>query len=295
MMRDGPDTARHRMTRCSLAIFAHNEERGILTCLEHVPAGPGGNDIAVHVLVNGSTDGTAEKARAFAAGRPGVHVHEIAEGGKANAWNLFVHELAGEADFYVFHDGDCWMAPEAIDRLGEALSGPHAPNAAAAYPATGRSAAAWHANRHGVAGNLYALSGRFVRRLRDRSVRMPKGWIGDDDFVDALAQWDADPPGEMRRERVVQCVEAGFGFESLNPLSPADLDLYRKRLIAYSLRRFQDRMLFAAMREDGLAAIPPDVATLYRRELARCRLQWRGSATLFDWIALRRIRRIAAA
>lgn len=293
-----PDPARMRglpLDRIAVAVFAHNEERNIVRCLEHLPLDSVGKGASVHVLVNGSSDRTAALARAFAAGRHGLHVHDIVQGGKANAWNLFVHELAGEAEAYVFHDGDCWMRPQAAERLAEALVGPGGPNAAAGYPYTGRSAERWRGNRYGVAGNLYGLSGRFVGVLRQRGVRMPAGWIGDDDFVDALAQWDADPAGPMRPERVVQCVEAEFGYRSLDPLSPADLNTYRRRLVAYSLRRYQDRMLFGAMRERGLAAIPPDVATLYRRELARVRLEWRGVSTLFDWLALRRIRRLAAA
>src|SRR3546814_2815855 len=53
----GPD---FRMNICA-AIFAHNEERRIGSCLKSLPLDR--MDIAFHVLVNGSNDRTADRAR----------------------------------------------------------------------------------------------------------------------------------------------------------------------------------------------------------------------------------------
>src|SRR3546814_78974 len=59
----GPD---FRMNICA-AIFAHNEERRIGSCLKSLPLDR--MDIAFHVLVNGSNDRTADRARLAAGGR----------------------------------------------------------------------------------------------------------------------------------------------------------------------------------------------------------------------------------
>ena len=92
-----------RMDRADtlIAVLAHNEERRIARCLASLPLAASG--IAVHAVVNGSTDRTAEIARGFAS----VTVHEYAEGGKSKSWNRFVLDTPGiEADVFVFVDGD---------------------------------------------------------------------------------------------------------------------------------------------------------------------------------------------
>ena len=46
-----------------LIVLAHNEERRIGLCLASLPLG--GPAVAIHVVVNGSSDRTAEIARSF--------------------------------------------------------------------------------------------------------------------------------------------------------------------------------------------------------------------------------------
>ncbi len=67
--------------------MAHNEEARIAKCLNSLPLG--NPDVVIHVVVNGSTDRTAEIARALAAGTDNIVVHEYAEGGKSAYHYLF--------------------------------------------------------------------------------------------------------------------------------------------------------------------------------------------------------------
>ena len=76
----------------AVGIFAHQEERRIAACLASLPLGR--PDTIFHVLVNGTSDATAARARTAAADRPHVIVHDIAQGGKARTWNHFVHDLS---------------------------------------------------------------------------------------------------------------------------------------------------------------------------------------------------------
>src|SRR3546814_4651344 len=76
------------------AIFAHNEERRIGSCLKSLPLDR--MDIAFHVLVNGSNDRTADRARLAAGGRANVHIHELHPGGKSRTWNRFVFGMEGK-------------------------------------------------------------------------------------------------------------------------------------------------------------------------------------------------------
>ena len=89
----------------SVGVFAHNEAKSIQRCLDAIRTADPAVQIRVEVLVNGTTDDTMAVVGAY---RPRENVtvtaHDIAIGDKANAWNVFTHTLAGEADLYVFDD-----------------------------------------------------------------------------------------------------------------------------------------------------------------------------------------------
>jgi hypothetical protein len=56
-----------------------------------------------------------------------VHPVVIALGDKANAWNVYVHEVAPEAEVHFFIDGDVRIRPASFRRLCQALrTQPHA-------------------------------------------------------------------------------------------------------------------------------------------------------------------------
>ena len=81
--------------------MAHNEEARIGACLASLPCGEPG--IAVHVVVNGTTDRTAEIARSFT----GATVHDWEQGGKARSWNRIMFDTPGvKGDAFIFVVGD---------------------------------------------------------------------------------------------------------------------------------------------------------------------------------------------
>lgn len=249
-----------------------------------------------YVLANACTDATESVVRRYAAEHPGVQLVSIALGDKANAWNVYVHEVAPESDVHFFIDGDVSACPGALTGLNSVLAQHPQANAASALPETGRSVVRTRrAMLEGkeIAGNLYALSGRFVNRIRNANLRMPIGFIGEDSLIGALAKWDLDPNGTWKDDRIVPCSNAGFAFESVSPLSLADWKLYWRRRIRYSIRGYQIKMLRAALKQDGLAGMPQHISELYPGIVASYRVGWNGINTLFDWLALQRIRRDA--
>ncbi|MGE5548716.1 MAG: glycosyltransferase family 2 protein [Solirubrobacterales bacterium] len=275
----------------SVAVFAHNEEHHIARCLYSVLA-DAGPDAAVHVLVNGSRDGTARVAREVAKADGRVRVHEITKGDKCNAWNVFVHDIRDQADVYAFVDGDVRVASGALPILIGALADPTL-NAAAAVPFSGRSAEANTAEmlRHpGVAGNLYALPARFVERIRAQGIRLPVGLVGDDSLVGSLAGVDLGRLEAWDYARIKVCPRAGFEFDSLDVSNPRHFRQYWRRLVRYSVRRFENMMIRVVLEEVGPAGLPATARELHRAHFAACQVGWRGDKTLFDLIAYRRIR-----
>lgn len=246
-------------------VLAHNEQRRIALCLRSLPLTDPG--VAVHVVVNGSTDRTAEIARTFP-----VTVHDWPEGGKSRSWNRIVLDTPGlSAGAFVFVDGDAQLLPGSVAALTTALQQDRSANAAAGLPANGRSMERYRAEtiaQHGMFGDLYALSGEFVMRFRASGIRLPADLVGDDSLIGALAKTDLADETDWHDRRIVPCLGAGFLCEPTS-LAPASLARQYGRMINYSVRHFQNRIVSHIMRNQGPAGLPPRMAELYAEWLPR--------------------------
>lgn len=255
----------------AVGIFAHQEQRRIGACLRSLPLDR--PDTLFHILVNGSTDATAERAREAAGGRAHVLVHDLAAGGKSRTWNHFVHDLLGGDEAAVlFMDGDAEIVPGSVDALVAELAANPEANAAAGMPVNGRSAESYRRAlraERGLFGDLYALSGAFVRAIRARRLRLPEDLIGDDGLVAAWAHTGLGRDADWDRERIVACEGAGFRCEPVSLLHPATLRMQYRRMTSYSVRYFQNRIISDIMGREGAGGIPPRLADLYRDWLPR--------------------------
>ncbi|WP_022682201.1 glycosyltransferase [Sphingobium bisphenolivorans] len=259
--------------RVAVGIFAHQEERRIAACLASLPLDRPGT--LFHVLVNGSKDATAERAREAAGGRANVLVHDLPSGGKSRTWNRFIHELlTGEEEAVICLDGDAQIRAGSIDALAKTLTDGPRLNAAAGMPLNGRSAAAYRESlRHdrGLFGDLYALSGFFVRSIRQQELRLPEDLIGDDGLVAAWAHTNLGPDAAWDRDRIMPCEAAGFLCEPVSLLHPATIRMQYCRLINYSVRFFQNRIISDIMAREGPQGLPVRLSSLYPQWLPRFR------------------------
>ncbi|QPI74319.1 glycosyltransferase family 2 protein [Sphingobium sp. Cam5-1] len=278
----------------AVGIFAHQEERRIGTCLASLPLDRA--DTIYHVLVNGSTDATAARAREAVGGRANVRVHDIAQGGKSRTWNHMIHDLLdGTDEAVILLDGDAQIAPGSIDALVRAVASDGI-NAAAGMPLNGRMAAHYRqllSTDGGLFGDLYALSGHFVNRIRARRLRLPNDLIGDDGLVAAWAHTDLQTDVAWQRERVIACEEAGFLCEPVRLTSPASWRMQYRRMTNYSLRFFQNRIVSDIMGGQGPDALPRELRSLYAAWLPRLAPR-SGPTGWFDRKALARMRQAAA-
>lgn len=279
-------------TRLCIIVLAHNEERRIGTCLASLPP-PVAPGLAVHVVVNGSVDATAPIARGFS----GVVVHEWEQGGKSRSWNRIMFDTPGvEGDVFVFVDGDAEVLPGSVDALVQELARTGA-NAAAGMPANGRRATDYRARmmrEHGLFGDLYALSGDFVARMRAADLRLPGDLIGDDGLIGAWAKTDLGDESHWLDRRVAPCPEAGFLCEPTR-LSRRSLTIQYRRMVNYAMRHFQNRIVSEIMREHGPTGLPRLLASLYPAYLGRFRPRRHPLWWWFDRQALQRMARAATA
>lgn len=274
-----------------ICVFAHNEQRLIGSCLDSLPLGE--PSIAVAVVVNGSTDGTAAVVRRYE-GR-GVRLVEYGEGGKSRSWNRFILDEAPRAGTFVFVDGDARVLPGSVEALAHCLRENPGVNAAAGMPRNGRRAAEYRRllrNEGGLFGDLYALSGAFVERLRESGLRLPEDLVGDDSLIGALAHTDLGGDADWEDERVFACEKAGFLCEP-NTLHPMSLRMQSKRMVSYAVRHFQNRMISAIMRESGPHDIPSHMANIYDGWLPRMKPRLSPVWYWFDRRALARMRAAA--
>ena len=207
-----------------------------------------------------------------------------------------IHDLLdGTDEAVILLDGDAQIAPGSIDALVRAVASDGI-NAAAGMPLNGRMAAHYRqllSTDGGLFGDLYALSGHFVNRIRARRLRLPNDLIGDDGLVAAWAHTDLQTDVAWQRERVIACEEAGFLCEPVRLTSPASWRMQYRRMTNYSLRFFQNRIVSDIMGGQGPDALPRELRSLYAAWLPRLAPR-SGPTGWFDRKALARMRQAAA-
>ncbi|WP_376087669.1 glycosyltransferase [Roseomonas sp. CCTCC AB2023176] len=282
----------------SVAVFAHDEEASIRSCLEALAQIAGEATLSVHVLINGCSDGTEAVVRAYETKAYALNPVVLPRGDKAETWNHYVHVLApADATLHVFTDGDVTVAPGSVTGMLAHLRDEPAALGCATLPLTGRSRQAFREkllSRREMAGNLYGLRGSVVAALRSRGIRLPAGFIGEDGLVTTLLRYDLDTRGHRDDRRIVATEEGGFRYPALSPWSPRDMRIYLRRRIRYALRRRQDAMLYPLLFERGVEAMPREIEDLYRTRGEDPGPAVSGLERLFDRLAARRIGRAVA-
>lgn len=102
------------MNVIDIGVFAHNEEgqigRILLDLLKQDLFTNPNEEVRIHVLANGCSDGTVAEAINFSTSHGSmlnVVVHDFREAGKSRTWNRFVHNVSRpEANILVFLDAD---------------------------------------------------------------------------------------------------------------------------------------------------------------------------------------------
>lgn len=227
--------------RIEAAVFAYNESRTIRRAVDSLLRGDRVDRVTV--LVNGCTDNTAEIVNQMANEDRRIHPVHVKAGDKCNVWNRYVHEIADqESDLQLFMDGDCFCDDDAVQNFASTFANDPEISAIAAVPFSGRNRQSYIDLQHRLRwlfGNLYAVSMRQIRSLREHGVCLPIGLKGNDHFITKIMQTDFASDQKRTPERVSICDSAGYRFDSLQPYRPSDLKSYWGRIVTYDLRQRQ--------------------------------------------------------
>ena len=222
--------------KIAIGIMAYNEERHIGATIsslsEQTLLESPGHEVSVHVVPNGCRDGTADRAREalepFARRHPqaGLHVNEVEQAGKANAWNRFVHGFsAPDAEALLLLDADIQFGErECLERVAAALgANPQAlvavdlplKDITAKNAPTLREQMSISASRLQIAGAPKIAGSLYLARAAAlRSFWMPLGLIVEDGFVKAMLLTDSFRQPE-KTDAIVRAAGATHYFEAV--------------------------------------------------------------------------------
>lgn len=259
----------------NVVMFAHNEAANLQQSVSAVHRNTDDNLDTFYLLANGCTDATVAVARELkrALSFHAMQVIDIPFADKCNAWNSYVHDIASvEVPCHFFVDADVTFSDACFPAMAQQLlSVSPTPNVIAGVPLSGRNLA-FHQmlvrERSCFFGNLYGLHSGYLRLIRDKSFRLPTGLNWIDSFLTKAANTDLTFTAENLPGRVTYLEGIGFSFESLSPLSWADIKLYKNRIARYELGKLQEKYLDKLPAEQwpaDMSHINQDIDTHFRQ------------------------------
>jgi len=252
----------------SVAIFAYNEAENISRLLCSLSdAGLSDKDKAF-VLINGCTDNTHQIVQEISRKDPRIHAIEIELGDKANAWNVYLDQLAPDnADLHVFLDGDVLPSKNAFNKMIKAFEKHTEAIAVSSLPKGGRQSEPW-AKRilkfHGMPGNMYGIKKETFQRLRRQPIRLPIGLVGDDSFLRFLFLRNLDPKASETLDYIRPLSTVFFEYKSFPANTWGGLKAIWKRHLRYARRDLEHAVLVKRLQENGLSAMPRRADELWK-------------------------------
>ena len=280
----------------SVVIFGMNEAPTIAGCLASVEENAAGRRVHVTVLLNGTTDDSAEVLRAHHPRGVTLAVQGIAKADKANAINQYVHAIRPRARLHFLMDAYVTLRPGALAALEAALDARPGIRAASGLPRTGRSAAWFRAQvleGGRLNGNVAAVREEFLDRMAAGGLRLPLHTYRVDGLLGSMVAHDLDALGRAYQHEAMIGVEgSGYDIRPLSALRWRDI----RRQFRREINQARGMLEFAAIKSviyaGNYAALPADADDMLRDWLASHRLapeQLRER--LFRPLALRRLRR----
>jgi hypothetical protein len=244
-----------------IAVFARNEEARIGECLIAIARATDGVSTQVILLINGSSDKTAERALGLlpALGLR-ASVYKIGLGCKSHAMNVFVHDLRPRANVYFFVDATSFVEPNALRALAGALDRQPDIAAVSGLPINGRGAAQM---RRGAMqssklfGQMFAVRQSCLDDLSTRGRRLPIGLYRCDGLFVGFICWETDGVAHERAmPRIATVPEAEWRIRPISWFGCKDIKAGFNRLVRQGRGRLENQSWNPILWTQGFGALP---------------------------------------
>lgn len=259
--------------RWCVAIFAANEEETIAECLDSVDDASEGHDVAIIVMLNGSTDRTVERLLAAEVRHAMLKVLFHAISDKSNAINALLHRFREPCETLFMMDAYIRVEKDAFAHLQAALDSDPTITIASAVPRNGFSAEAYAKellSGGAINGNLYAFRRSFADAIASRGYRLPLRLYRTDPLLGSMAARDLEATrNPWNTHRLAGVPAAGYTKKALSPFRWRDIQRQFRREIAQARGIVENAAIKEIIYASGYGALPRSGDEMVRSWLAR--------------------------
>lgn len=184
----------------SVAIFSAREQPAELLATVMAVMHASDQRSVVDVMVNGNPELAANiskllESEQLTAKSPAVRVWSTPLGGKAHAWNQYVHLVWPGTTIAFFVDGYARINGSALKLLAQGMAAAPDAIAGTGLPTSGRTASKLRKitlHEGGFHGNFFAIKETAMIELRRRDFRLPLGLYGFDTLLGAILGFRLD-------------------------------------------------------------------------------------------------------
>ena len=270
----------------ALVIFASRETPTTLRQTIDAALVSAGGLARIDVLVNGNVQLAADIARSFAetAGmkESPVRIWSIPLGDKANAWNQYIHQIWAGEDLAFFVDGYVRLNADAVQLLGNGVTGDERVLGGCGVPTAGHSAEALRNNlivNTGFHGNFCCIKGRVLAQMRDSGTALPVGLYRTDSLMGAFLCYALNPATHVWEDhRILVHPTASWDVDGVRWWHPRDLIAMVKRYGRQARGRLENKAIanHLAIRRQTSQSLPDTARELVLEWAERCPAEFQG-------------------
>jgi len=281
----------HMSSTWAIVIFASREAVSVLRQTVRAALLAAQDKAHIDILVNGNPALAHDFAACLSdlpthAAHATVRVWSIEQGGKANAWNTYLHQIWSDEPIAFFIDGYARLNADAVQLLGDAVLADTTVLGGTGIPSVGRSAPTLRAQmmQHGgFHGNFCCIRADAIRDIRARGISLPFGLYRVDSLMGALLSYGLHPEhADWNHRRILVHPQASWQTDAKHWWRLSDVKAQLKRMLRQSrgvLENEAVKELFV-VRKLPAERLPATAAELVLNWVARCpdavrRMAWR--------------------
>lgn len=289
----------------SVAIFAAREKAAELRTTIEAVVQAARKPMVIDVLINGNPQLAAEVSQwpknvINLSSDTVLRVWSILLGGKAHAWNQYIHFVWPGSDVAFFIDGYVRVEKNSMQYLSSEMAKSPVAIAGTGVPGSGRTAAQLRertVNEGALHGNFFALKSKVMLSFREKGFRLPLGLYGFDTLLGGVLGFGLDPAKNKwsPKEFILANPEVTWFHAEKKWWRYSDVITQFNRISNNSLRILVRKATqnFLERRKLPPELLPPTVKDFVLNWIKECPREAKLTllASPLSWLALRKLRR----